>query len=332
MTWKAEIRGSSELILHLVGSDHHISQNCCCIISQMKKTKHAHRRVVQSCTININVRTKSRSADRFLQIISERPQGAVVGPLWIHRGSLLCCFLSFTCTGIKTQSREALTEHTDSFTAPLTQCRWREKKRQGVKSSDWNQSGASSSSSLRLLVLLADALLPGVFALVLPVAVRRVEDPAGQRDGLGGQLLLRDAALPQVGFGRHSWGLRPAVRDVVRAVDGSVVVRRRPVGMAVQPRVGVSMRVWVVVRVRGGAAVMEGAHRVHRVDLWSAVVDVQVGGGQVLVRWGPQVAGKRLQGVVPDGARVWILTSVVTLTQGGHAAAGAAWQGRVTAP
>lgn len=54
---------------------------------------------------------------------------------------------------------------------------------------------AGASSSLGLLVLLADALLPGVLPLVLPVAVRGVEDPAGQRDWLSGQLLLGDAAL-----------------------------------------------------------------------------------------------------------------------------------------
>lgn len=182
-------------------------------------------------------------------------------------------------------------------------------------------------------MLLTDALLPGMFALVLSVAVRGVEDPAGQRDGLRRQLLLGDAALPQVGFRRHGWRLRPAVRDVVGAVSGSVVVRRWPVGMAVQPRVGVGVRVWVVVRVvRGGAAVMEGADRVHGLHFGSAVVDVQVGRGEVLVRRGPQVAGKRLQGIVPDWARVWILTSVVALTQGGNTAAGAARQSGVTAP
>ncbi len=173
-------------------------------------------------------------------------------------------------------------------------------------------------------MLLADALLPGVFPLVLPVAVRGVEDPAGQRDGLRRQVLLGDAALSQVGFRGHGWRLRPAVRDVVRAVSGSVVVRRRPVGVAVQPRVSVSVRMRVGVRVRGGAAVVEGADRVHGVDLWAAVVDVQVGRGQVLVRGGPQVTGKRLQGIVPDGARVWILASEVALTQRGDPAAGAA--------
>lgn len=180
-------------------------------------------------------------------------------------------------------------------------------------------------------MLLADALLPGVFALVLPVAVRGVEDPAGQRNGLRLQLLLRDAALSQVGFRWHGWRLRPAVRDVVRPVSGSVVVRRRPVGVAVQPGVGVSVGMWVGVRVRGGAAVVEGADLVHGVDLWSAVVDVQVGRGQVLVRGRPQVTGKRLQGIVPDGARFWILASEVTLAQRGNPTAGAARQGGVTA-
>ena len=98
-------------------------------------------------------------------------------------------------------------------------------------------------------MLLADALLPGVFPLVFTVAVRGVEDPAGQRDGLRRKVLLWDAALSQVGFGRHGWRLRPAVRDVVGAVSGSVVVGRGPVGVAVQSRVGVSVRVLVVVRV-----------------------------------------------------------------------------------
>lgn len=173
-------------------------------------------------------------------------------------------------------------------------------------------------------MLLADALLPGMLPLVLPVAVRGVEDPAGQRDGLRRKLFLGDAALSQVGLRRHGRRLRPAVRDVMRAMSGSVVVRRRPVGMAVQPGVGVGVRVWVGVRVGGGAAVMEGADRVHGVDLWSAIVDVQVGRGQVLVRRGPQVTGKRLQGIIPDRARFWILTSKVTLAQGGNTTAGAA--------
>lgn len=180
-------------------------------------------------------------------------------------------------------------------------------------------------------MLLADALLPGVFPLVLPVAVRGVEDPAGQRDGLRRQLLLGDAALSQVGFGRHGWRLRPAVRDVVRAVSGSVVVRWWPVGVAVHPRVGVGVRMRVGVRVRGGAAVVERADRVHGVDLWSAIVDVQVGRGQVLVGGGPQVTGERLQGVAPDGPGVRILASEVTLAQRGNPAAGAAGQGGVTA-
>ena len=163
-----------------------------------------------------------------------------------------------------------------------------------------------------------------MFPLILPVAVRRVEDAAGERDGLRRQLLLRDAALSQVGFGRHGGRLRPAVGDVVRAVSGNVVVRRRSVGVAVHPRVGMSMGVWVGVGVRGGAAVVERADLVHGVDLRSAVVDVQVGRGQVLLGGGPQVTGKRLQGVVPDGARFWILASEVTLTQRGNPTAGAA--------
>lgn len=100
-------------------------------------------------------------------------------------------------------------------------------------------------------MLLADALLPRVLALVLPVAMGGVEDPAGQRDGLGRQLLLWDAALSQVGFGRHHWGLGSAVRDVVGAVSGRVVVGgwRRPVGVGVQPRVGVGVRMRVGVGV-----------------------------------------------------------------------------------
>ncbi len=170
-----------------------------------------------------------------------------------------------------------------------------------------------------------------MFPLVLPVAMRGVEDPAGQRDGLRRELLLRDAALSQVGLGRHGWRLRPAVRDVVRAVWWSVVVRRRPVGVAVHPRVGVSVGMWVGVRVRGRAAVVEGADLVHGLHLWAAVVDVQVGRGQVLVRGRPQVTGKRLQSVIPDGAGVWILASEVTLTQRGNSAAGAAGQSGVTA-
>lgn len=94
-------------------------------------------------------------------------------------------------------------------------------------------------------MLLTDALLPSVFPLVLPVAVRRVEDPAGEWDRLRCQLLLGDAALSQVRFRRHSWRLRPAVRDVVRAVGGGVVVRRWSVRVAIHPRVGMSVRVQV---------------------------------------------------------------------------------------
>lgn len=173
-------------------------------------------------------------------------------------------------------------------------------------------------------MLLADALLPGVFALVLPVAMRGVEDPAGQRNGLRRQLLLGDAALSQVGLRWHSWRLRPAVRDVVRTMTGSMVVRRWPVGVALQPGVGVSVGMRVGVWVRGGAAVVEGADLVHGVDLGSTVVDVQVGRGQVLIRGGPQMTGKRLQGIIPDGTRFWVLASEVTLTQRGNPTAGAA--------
>lgn len=61
-------------------------------------------------------------------------------------------------------------------------------------------------------------------------------------------------------------------------------------------------------------------------------MEVQVGGGQVLVGGGPQVAGEGLQGVVPDWTGLRVLTSVVALTQGGDAAAGTARQGGVTAP
>lgn len=179
-------------------------------------------------------------------------------------------------------------------------------------------------------MLLADALLPGVFPGVLPVAVGGVEDPAGQRDGLWRQLLLWDAALSQIGFGGHGWRLWSAVRDVVRAVSGNVVVGGWTMGMAVKPRVGVSVRVCVWVRRR--VAVMEGPNRVHGVNFWSAVVHVQVGGGQVLVRGGPQVTGKRLQGVIPDGTGIRILTSKVTLTKRRNTAASAARQGGVTAP
>lgn len=44
------------------------------------------------------------------------------------------------------------------------------------------------------------------------------------------------------------------------------------------------------------------------------------------------MAGERLQGVVPDGARFWVLAPEVALAQRGDAAAGAAGQGGVTAP
>lgn len=190
----------------------------------------------------------------------------------------------------------------------------------------------ASASSLRLLVLLVDALLPGVFPLVLPVAVGGVEDAAGQR--YRRQLLLGDAALPQVGLRRHGRGLRPAVGDVVGAVDRSVVMRERPVGVAVHPRVGVGVSVGVLVlvlvlvqvgvRVRGGVPVVERADLVHGVDLWPAVVDVQIRRRHVVVRGGPHVTGKWLQGVVPNGPRFWILAPEVALTQRGHPAAGAA--------
>lgn len=179
-------------------------------------------------------------------------------------------------------------------------------------------------------MLLADALLPGVFPLVVPVAVGGVEDAAGQR--YRWQLLLGDAALPQVRLRWHGRRLRPAVRDVVGAVGRSVVMRERPVGVAVHPGVGVSVGVLVLVRmgvgvgvgVRGGAAVVEWADLVHGVDLWPAVVDVQIRRRQVLIRGGPHVTGKRLQGVVPDGPGFWILAPEVTLAQRGNPAAGAA--------
>lgn len=171
-------------------------------------------------------------------------------------------------------------------------------------------------------MLLADALLPGVFARVLSVAVGGVEDPARQWDGLGRQLFLGDAALPQVGFGGHGRWLGPAVGDVVRAVSRDVVVGGWPMSVAVKPRVAVSVRVRVRVGCR--VAVMEGPNRVHGVDFRSAVVHVQIGRGQVLIRGGPQVTGKRLQGVVPDGTRIRILTSKVTLAQRGDSTAGAA--------
>lgn len=195
----------------------------------------------------------------------------------------------------------------------------------------------ASAASLRLLVLLADALLPGVLPLVVPVGVGRVEDAAGQRDR--GQLLFGDTALPQVRLGWHHRRLRPAVRDVVGAVGRSVVMRERPVGVAVHPRVGVGvgvlvlvwMEVGVGVGVRGRAAVVERADLVHGVDLWSPVVDVQIRRRQVLVGGGPHVTGKWLQGVVPDGPGVWILAPEVALAQRGNPAAGAARQGGVTA-
>lgn len=177
-------------------------------------------------------------------------------------------------------------------------------------------------------MLLADALLPGVFPLLVPVAVGGVEDAAGQRDG--GQLLLRDAALPQVRLRWHGRRLRPAVRDVVGAVGRGVVMRERAVGVAVHPRVGVGvgvlvrMGVGVGVGVRGRAAVVERADLVHGVDLWPPVVDVQVRRRQVLVRGGPHMTGEGLQGIVPDGPGFWILAPEVTLAQRGHPAAGAA--------
>lgn len=69
---------------------------------------------------------------------------------------------------------------------------------------------------------------------------------------------------------------------------------------------------------------MEGANWVHGVDFWSAVVDVQVGRCQILIRRGPKVTGKRLHGITPDRARVRILAPKVTLTQRGNPTAGAA--------
>lgn len=94
-------------------------------------------------------------------------------------------------------------------------------------------------------MLFADALLPCMFDLVLSVAVGGVEDPAGQGDGLRRQVLLGDAAFSQVGFGRHGWRLGPAVGDVVRAVGGRVVVRRRSMGVAIQAWVGMGVRMWM---------------------------------------------------------------------------------------
>lgn len=175
-------------------------------------------------------------------------------------------------------------------------------------------------------MLLADALLPGVFPHILSVAVGGVEDPAGQRDGLGRQLFLWDTALPQVGLRGHGRRLGPAVGDVVRAVSRNVVVWGWPMSMAVKPRVGVSVRVcvWVGVRVRCRVAVMEGPNWVHGVDFRSTIVHVQVRRGQVLIRGGPQVIGKRLQGIIPDGTRIRILTSKVTLAQRGDTTAGTA--------
>lgn len=176
-------------------------------------------------------------------------------------------------------------------------------------------------------MLLADALLPGVFPLVVPVAVGGVEDAAGQR--YGWQLLLGDAALPQVRLRWHGRRLRPAVRDVVGAVGRGMVIREWPMGVAVHPRVGVGvgvlvrMGVGVGVGVRGRAAVVERADLVHGVDL-PPVVDVQIRRRQVLVRGGPHVTGEWLQGIVPDGPGFWILAPEVTLAQRGHPAAGAA--------
>lgn len=60
-------------------------------------------------------------------------------------------------------------------------------------------------------------------------------------------------------------------------------------------------------------------------------MEVQIGRGQILVRRGPQVTGKWLQGIIPDGARVRILASKVALTQGGNTTAGTAGQSGVAA-
>lgn len=111
---------------------------------------------------------------------------------------------------------------------------------------------------------------------------------------------------------------------MVGAVGWRVVVGRRPMGVALQTGVGVSVGVRVGVRVGGRVAVMERADLVHGVDVRTAVVDVQVGGGQVLVRGRPQVAGEGLQSVVPDRARLRVLAAKVALAKGGDAAAGAA--------
>lgn len=69
---------------------------------------------------------------------------------------------------------------------------------------------------------------------------------------------------------------------------------------------------------------MERANRVHGIDFWSAVVDVQVRRSQILIRRGPEVTRKRLHGIIPDRARVWILAPKVTLAQRGNPTAGAA--------
>ena len=131
----------------------------------------------------------------------------------------------------------------------LFRSRERERERRSLESTEMQVEGRGNWSSWCLLMLLADALLPGMLALLLPVAVGRVEDPPGQGDGLGDQLLLGDAALPQVRLRGHARGLGPAVRDVVGAVERCVGVGGT-MGVGVQPhRLGVGMRVGVGVRV-----------------------------------------------------------------------------------
>lgn len=244
-------------------------------------------------------------------------------------------FLLFMCTKIKKQNMKGQLSTLQQLHIGLSyflnfNSMQMKGRRQGEESSNWNTTG--DSSSLRFLMLLTDALLPGMLSLVFPVAVRGVEDPTGQWDGLRLQLLLRDAALSQVGFRWDSWRLRPTIGDVVRTVSGCMVMRRRPMGVAVHPGMRMSMRVGVWVWVWGGAAVVKWTDWVHGVNFWSAIVDVQIRRGHVLLRRGPQVARKRLQGIIPDRARIWILASEVTLAQGRNTTAGAAWQGGVTAP
>lgn len=217
-------------------------------------------------------------------------------------------FLSFMSTVITTPKVEPAERAYKLSVCSLLTVQRKERRQ---NSSNWNL--AETSLLLSFLVLLTDALLPCVFPLVLSVAMRWVEDPARQWNGLRRQLLLGNAALSQVGLGGHGWRLRPAVRNVMRAVGGSVVMRRHSVGVAVHPEVGVSVRVLVCVQMGSRAAVMERPDRVHGVDFRTTVVNVQVGGGQVLLGGRPQVTGKRLQGIIPNRTRIGILTSKVAL-------------------